>query len=109
MGDPIRALQAAKQIEIIQSQDLVKHTAEIGSKIYQSLAELAKGSGSGKILNLRGRDTGTFIAWDMPSPEIRDRFLKKMREGGINMAGVSTDLQMITRLTYYSAGKLQLD
>jgi 4-aminobutyrate aminotransferase-like enzyme len=89
MGDPIRALQAAKQIEIIQKHDLVSHTASIGAELYKDLEALADGKASGKMLNLRGKSQGTFIAWDMPSPGDRDAFLREMRKRGINMAGVS--------------------
>lgn len=89
MGDPIRALQAAKQIEIIKKHNLVSHTASIGAELYNDLEALAGGKASGKMLNLRGKSQGTFIAWDMPSPSDRDAFLREMRKRGINMAGVS--------------------
>ncbi|KAJ9095818.1 hypothetical protein QFC19_007433 [Naganishia cerealis] len=85
MGDPIRALQASTQIEFIKRHDLVEQTAAIGSKLYDQLDRLA--TSSGKMLNLRGRDNGTFIAWDMESTSQRDALLKEMRNQGVNMAG----------------------
>ncbi len=90
MGDPIRALQSARQISIIKSESLVRSTANVGCQLYSDLNSLAKSKGRGKMTNLRGKNTGTFIAWDMPNPESRDRFLKEMRGRGVNMAGVST-------------------
>lgn len=89
MGDPIRALQAAKQIEVITKTDLVSHTARVGGQLYDDLADLAKGKGSGKMLNLRGKNDGTFIAFDMPSSAARDTFVNTMRGRGVNIAGVS--------------------
>ena len=89
MGDPIRALQSARQISIIKSESLVAETASVGSNLYSDLADLAEKKGRGKMMNLRGKGMGTFIAWDMTSGEVRDRFLKEMRSRGVNMAGVS--------------------
>ncbi|KAJ9096039.1 hypothetical protein QFC21_005404 [Naganishia friedmannii] len=86
MGDPIRALQAATQISVIKQHDLVQHTASTGRQLYDQLDQLAKSS-SGKMLNLRGKDNGTFIAWDMESAGQRDALLKEMRNQGVNMAG----------------------
>ena len=88
MGDPIRALQAAKQISIINQNDLVAHIASIGNALYADL-ENASNRHQGKMMNLRGQGQGTFIAWDMASAEIRDRLLGRMRVRGVNMAGVS--------------------
>ncbi|KAJ9119847.1 hypothetical protein QFC24_005561 [Naganishia onofrii] len=85
MGDPIRALQAATQISVIKQHGLVEHTASTGRELYKQLDQLAKSSG--RMLNLRGKDNGTFIAWDMESAGQRDALLKAMRNQGVNMAG----------------------
>ena len=87
MGDPIRALQAATQISVIKQHGLVEHTASTGRKLYKQLDQLSKSSS--RMLNLRGKDNGTFIAWDMESAGQRDALLKAMRNQGVNMAGVS--------------------
>ena len=89
MGDPIRTLQAAEQVKIIKSNDLVSHTASIGSTLYSDLESLANGAAKGKISGLRGKGQGTFIAWDMPSSAARDKFLVTMRNRGVNIGGVS--------------------
>lgn len=88
MGDPIRALQAAKTIEVINQNSLVSATSSIGDRLYASLAKVAEGQGRGKMSGLRGKGQGTFIAWDMVDAGMRDRFLKEMRSRGVNMAGV---------------------
>jgi len=90
MGDPIRALQAAKQIEVIKKDHLVESSGQVGARLYDSLKELSQGKGKGKMKNLRGKGEGTFIAWDMETSQQRDQFLKEMRHVGVNMAGVSS-------------------
>lgn len=88
MGDPIRAMQAATQIRCIREHGLVEHTGRVGDKLYADLSSLASGAaGRGKIHNLRGKDDGTFIAWDMSDAATRDKLLVTMRSKGVNMAG----------------------
>lgn len=89
MGDPIRALQAREMIKVIKDNDLVAHTASVGSYLYSALADLSHKAqgGSRGIQNLRGQDCGTFIAWDCESAEMRDQFVSKMRSKGVNMGG----------------------
>lgn len=89
MGDPIRALQAREMIKVIKENDLVASTAAVGAHLYDSLLKLAKTApgGSKGIQSLRGKDCGTFIAWDCESPAMRDSFVAKMREKGVNMGG----------------------
>lgn len=57
--------------------------AETGAYLYSGLKDLAS-KYPGRIQNLRGKDRGTFIAWDTPD---RDSFLKKMKTVGINIGG----------------------
>lgn len=87
MGDPARTLQAAEQIKIIERDELVQHTALVGSALYSSLESLSQGVGKGKLLNLRGKDCGTFLAWDAKDTAQRDDFIKRMRYKGINLGG----------------------
>lgn len=89
MGDPIRALQAREMIKVIKDNDLVASTAAVGAHLYDSLLHLAKTApgGSKGIQSLRGKDCGTFIAWDCETPAMRDSFVAKMREKGVNMGG----------------------
>uniref|UniRef100_A0A0K3CHQ2 4-aminobutyrate aminotransferase n=1 Tax=Rhodotorula toruloides TaxID=5286 RepID=A0A0K3CHQ2_RHOTO len=86
MGDPMRALQAREMIGFIKAHGLVAHTAAIGDELYSSLTDLSKRY-SGQIHNLRGKDCGTFIAWDAASAEQRDKFVGEMRKVGVVMGG----------------------
>ncbi|GAA5934965.1 4-aminobutyrate transaminase [Sporobolomyces koalae] len=86
MGDPIRALQAREMIKFIDQHNLVQHTAEIGSKLFDSLATFA--SQHPRVMqNLRGKNEGTFISFDCDTPETRDRFVGEMRKVGVVMGG----------------------
>lgn len=88
MGDPIRALQAREIINVIKSENLLERTANVGDYLYSSLAQLAKsGAGLSHIQNLRGKDQGTFIAFDCETPAARDQFVAGMRNAGVNMGG----------------------
>ena len=77
--------QAREMIKIIKENDLVSRTATIGSHLYKELSSLSKSSGKDKILNLRGKDAGTFIAWDFKDAATRDGFVGKMKLQGVNI------------------------
>ncbi|WRT69537.1 4-aminobutyrate aminotransferase [Kwoniella shivajii] len=88
MGDPIRALQAREMIKLIKQHDLVSHTAATGSSLASSFKSVFSSSvASGKVMNLRGEGDGTYLAWDMASPSLRDSFVGKMRVNGIQIGG----------------------
>ncbi|PKS11934.1 hypothetical protein jhhlp_001229 [Lomentospora prolificans] len=83
MGDPARALLFRAIIEEIDRLDLVANTARVGSYLYGKLETLA-GKYPGQFNNLRGKDRGTFIAFDNPR---RDEFLARARKFGVNIGG----------------------
>ncbi|RPB04847.1 4-aminobutyrate aminotransferase [Choiromyces venosus 120613-1] len=83
MGDPVRAILFRGIIQEIEKHDLVKNTAETGDYLFRGLQELASKFPE-KVQNLRGKDRGTFIAFDTPN---RDAFLKKMKTFGVNVGG----------------------
>ncbi|ODN78525.1 4-aminobutyrate aminotransferase [Cryptococcus amylolentus CBS 6039] len=88
MGDPIRALQARKMIQLIEENSLVSHTATIGSILAACLSQVFSSSAAtGKVANFRGQGEGTYLAWDMASPEMRDAFVGKMRKAGVQIGG----------------------
>merc|ERR1712093_76322 len=88
MGDPIRALQAREMINIIKRDGLVENSRNTGDYLYGKLSEVCdSGSGKGKLFNLRGRNEGTFIAFDCETPAKRDEFVRQMRLNGINLGG----------------------
>ncbi|CAH0014872.1 unnamed protein product [Clonostachys rhizophaga] len=83
MGDPVRALLFRGIINEIEKHDLVNHTAKVGNYLFESLEGLARKYPE-HFQNLRGKDRGTFIAFDSPK---RDEILKKAKEFGVNMGG----------------------
>ncbi|KAJ6264038.1 4-aminobutyrate aminotransferase [Drechslerella dactyloides] len=83
MGDPARVLLFNTIIDEVERLNLVEHTADTGAYLYSGLEQLSQ-KYPGEIQNLRGKNTGTFIAWDSPQ---RDAFLKKMKTVGVNIGG----------------------
>lgn len=85
MGDPVRALQARKLIELIEKYKLVDHTATQGASLAESLTAMFKAES--RVENLRGQGEGTFMAWDFVNGGLRDQFLGHMRKNGVQMGG----------------------
>ncbi|KAF7593776.1 4-aminobutyrate transaminase [Aspergillus hancockii] len=83
MGDPSRALIFRGIIEEIERLGLVEHTAQTGNYLYAGLERLAQKYPE-HLQNLRGKNQGTFIAWDTPK---RDEFLAKAKGVGVNIGG----------------------
>ncbi|EEB08288.1 4-aminobutyrate aminotransferase [Schizosaccharomyces japonicus yFS275] len=86
MGDPIRVVQAKYICQEIRDHNLLQNTIEVGNYVYQGLEKLAA-KYPGKINNLRGKNKGTFIAFDCESPEARDKFCADMKHEGVNIGG----------------------
>ena len=82
-GDPVRALQARKIIDLIHEHGLVQHTAKQGESLSAALTALFKSQS--KVENLRGHGEGTFMAWDFVSPQLRDTFVGHMKKNGVQM------------------------
>lgn len=85
-GDPSKAILAKAIYQEVQKNNLVERTATTGDYLYKELEGLAE-KYQGKILNLRGENFGTFIAWDCESPTHRNELLLKMRAAGVNIGG----------------------
>lgn len=85
-GDTSKALVARAIFQEIGKHDLVARTARVGDYLFTKL-ELLTLKFSKDIVNLRGKNRGTFIAWDMASSEDRDAFLKNCRAAGLNIGG----------------------
>ncbi|KAI9887677.1 MAG: 4-aminobutyrate transaminase [Watsoniomyces obsoletus] len=83
MGDPARAILFRAIVGEIERLDLVENTKDTGKYLYHGLERLA-GKFPEEVINLRGRDRGTFIAWDSPR---REEVLRKAKEIGINLGG----------------------
>lgn len=76
MGDPVRAMQAAKIVQEIKNNNLLDNVKEVGQYLQDHLKKIPK------VENVRGQ--GSFIAFDMDG---RDAFLTEMRQRGVNMGG----------------------
>ncbi|KAM0276643.1 hypothetical protein ACHAQH_006552 [Verticillium albo-atrum] len=83
MGDPARALLFSAIFQEIRRLDLVRNAAETGDYLFSGLSRLQE-KYPGEILNLRGKNLGTFIAFDSPR---RDELVKKAKASGINIGG----------------------
>lgn len=79
MGDPVRAMQAAAIVRDIEDKQLLKNVRQVGAYLQARLKDM------NKLQNVRGQ--GTFIAFDLDTPVLRDRFLNDMRQLGVNMGG----------------------
>jgi 4-aminobutyrate aminotransferase/(S)-3-amino-2-methylpropionate transaminase len=86
MGDPIRTLQAKILVQEIKKNNLVERTKQTGEYLYGKLEQLAEQYPQ-HIASLRGKDRGTFIAWDLPTGEARDAFINAMKQNGVLMGG----------------------
>lgn len=83
MGDPARAILFRAIIQEIERLNLIENTAVTGDYLYNGLKRLSE-KYPAEIQRLRGKDQGTFIAWDSPR---RDEVLKKAKEVGVNIGG----------------------
>ncbi|KAK6866123.1 4-aminobutyrate aminotransferase [Apiospora arundinis] len=83
MGDPARCLLFRAIIDEVQRLDLVANTAKVGDYLFGKLEELAKKYPE-EFKNLRGKNRGTFIAFDNPN---RDQFIAKVKKLGVNIGG----------------------
>ncbi|CAM1506190.1 Fc.00g058310.m01.CDS01 [Cosmosporella sp. VM-42] len=83
MGDPARALLFRGIYNEIERLGLVEKTAKVGRYLHNKLAQLAPRYPN-EIKNLRGKDRGTFLAWDSPR---RDEVVRLAKARGVNMGG----------------------
>lgn len=85
-GDPSKALIARAIVKQIKEKDLLKNAAETGDYLYSKLAEISEKNAT-KMLNLRGKGRGFFIAFDLPTPADRNQFLAECKKLGLNIGG----------------------
>lgn len=107
MGDPARALQAAEQIRIIEQNDLVKHTAEMGVELHETIASLSKKHPK-VIQNLRGKGEGTFLAFDCDTPAQRDALVAQMRQRGVLVGGSGARAVRLRPLLIFGKSELAI-
>lgn len=84
MGDLVRAYQAQVIIESIDKYNLLEVVKDTGAYLKTRLLELHR-KYPDLIENVRG--TGTYMAFDVKTPQKRDELVKLMRQTGVNMGG----------------------
>lgn len=84
-GDPSKALIAKTIIEQIKEKDLLKNTTETGAYLYSKLEAIS--GKTDKMLNLRGKGRGFFIAFDLETPALRNQLLAECKALGLNIGG----------------------
>ncbi|OWB71929.1 4-aminobutyrate transaminase activity protein [[Candida] boidinii] len=85
-GDPSKAILARTIYQEIKANNLIENAKETGAYLYEKLSAVSSAYPE-KLFNLRGQESGTFIAWDMPSAKVRDEFTRKCRSLGLNIGG----------------------
>lgn len=89
-GEPARMIIAGAIGQEIIDRDLTSQVVRVGDYLFKKLEALQEKYPT-KFHNLRGKNRGTFIAWDLPTPEERDTLLKKLKLNGCNVGGCSTN------------------
>ncbi|MCX6140378.1 MAG: L-lysine 6-transaminase [Candidatus Kapabacteria bacterium] len=84
-GSLVDMVRATKYLEIIAEENLVQNAATVGAYLREKLSELAASLGEHHITNVRGK--GLFCAFDLPTKEVRNEFLKKAYENQLLLVG----------------------
>ena len=79
-GNLIDMVRCQKYLEIIEEEKLIDNARKRGEELLKGLRELEEKYPE-KISNSRGR--GLMCAFDLPSPEIRDKVKKMLYDNGI--------------------------
>ncbi len=87
-GSLVDMVRATKYLEIIAEENLVQNAATIGTYLHSGLQTLASLHPAAGISNIRG--AGLFCAFDLPSKEERNEFLKKAFDNGLLLVGSGT-------------------
>lgn len=85
-GSLVDMVRVTRYLEIIAEDGLVENAATVGAHLQQRLASL--GSSDPRVTNVRG--LGLFCAFDLPSTNVRNAFLKSAYEHGLLLVGSGT-------------------
>lgn len=83
-GNLTDMVRATKYLQIIDEENLVENTRVVGEHLLSKLHQL-RDKYAGKVTNSRG--LGVMCAFDLPSPEVRSKFLSKAKENGVLIVG----------------------
>ncbi len=79
-GNLVDMVRSTKILQIIEEEDLVTHVAQLGAYLISELEKIQQEFDS--LSNIRGK--GLFVAFDLPSAELRDQFVKDgLTEGAL--------------------------
>lgn len=78
-------VRSTKYIEIIAEENLVQNAATVGQYLRDQLTSMQSRVGQDIVSNIRGM--GLFCAFDLPSNEARNAFVKTAYEHGLLLVG----------------------
>jgi len=79
-GNLVDMLRCTRYLEIIEEENLLDHTANVGAHMISELHAVAAES-KGMMTNVRGK--GLMIAYDLPDRENRNTMIDKLFENGL--------------------------
>ena len=83
-GNLTDMVRATRYLQVIDEDNLVKNARAVGEYLVGKLHEL-RDRYAGQVTNTRGR--GLMCAFDLPSPEVRAKFLARAKENGLLIVG----------------------
>ena len=101
MGDPAKLIQLEAVLDEIEEQNLLDVVKSAGSTLLEGLERLQAKFPS-VLANARG--VGTLVAVDCATTEMRDKLLKDLLQGGVDIGGCGTStIRARPSLTFTSA------
>ncbi len=83
-GNLVDMVRSSKYLEIIREDNLLENATVVGNYLQERLKKIAESSNN-KVSNVRGR--GLLCAFDFPTKEMRDSFIKKGLEQKVMFLG----------------------
>ena len=83
-GNLTDMVRATRYLQIMDEDNLVENAATVGDYLLSKIHAL-RDKYAGKVTNSRGK--GLMCAFDLPSPEVRSKFLSKVKENGCLIVG----------------------
>lgn len=84
LGDPVRMAMLETVVSVVEDDKLLLRTEKAGNRLLKGIEQLAE-SHADLLSNPRGN--GTLCAFDLPSTEQREAFLKIARNQGLAILG----------------------
>jgi L-lysine 6-transaminase len=78
-GNLIDMVRCTRYLEIIDDENMLENAAAQGARLLEGLRTVAAEAGD-RMANVRGR--GLMCAFDLPTTEIRNKFIPELRENG---------------------------